>query len=459
MTTPSRRPLRFHRLTPLLAATLLWPAALRAQERRDPRVVSLVSKVEAARLHATVARLVGFGTRHTLSETGSATRGIGAARTFLASEFAGLSKLPNSRLKPFEDRFTAVPGRRIPAPAELVNLGVVLPGTDPARARQALVMTGHYDSMPSDVMDPKADAPGANDDGSGTSMVLELARAFAAESPAISIYFVAVCGEEQGLVGSQHLAEALKKDGIEVLAMASVDIAGNSEGMDGVRDSTSGRLFSESVSTIENEAQKKAREALGTDNDGPAREWARYLARVGERYVDGLHLRVMLRRDRIARGSDHMSFAKVGFPALRLSESRENYRRQHQTPRVENGVQFGDDLEHFDAPYAARLCKALGAALAALSAAPAAPEKVLLGGAVSPDAKLRWTLPADPRIADVHLYRRRAETVTWERVTSLGKVTEVALPSVVPDDWFFAVATADAAGNESLPQAPGEVGR
>ncbi|GAC1347705.1 MAG: M20/M25/M40 family metallo-hydrolase [Myxococcales bacterium] len=442
----------------VLCLALAAPAA-QAQERRDPRVSALVQRIEAARLSATVGKLVSFGTRHTLSETASATRGIGAARAWLASELAALARAPGSRLKAFEDRFTAPPGKRIPAPAELLNLGVVLPGTDPARARQALVMTGHYDSIPSDVMDPKTDAPGANDDGSGTSMVLELARVFAAEKPAIAIYFVAVAGEEQGLVGSQHLAERLKAEGVEVLAMASVDIAGNSEGMDGIRDSATGRLFSEGVPAVESDEQKKLREAVGGENDGPAREWARYVARVGERYVDGLRLRVLLRRDRIARGSDHMSFARTGVPALRLSESRENYRRQHQTPRVENGLKYGDDLEHFDAPYAARLCKALGAALAALSAAPSAPQRFVQGGAVSPDTKLRWTLPADPRIADVVLYRRPAETVRWERMTSLGKVSDVVLPSVVPDDFFFAVATADAAGNESLPQAPTELGR
>lgn len=437
----------------------LSAGAARAQERRDPRVAALVQRIEAGRLASTVGRLVSFGTRHTLSETGSATRGIGAARAWLANEFAALARAPGSRLKTFEDRFTAAPGKRIPAPAELVNLGAILPGTDPARAKQALVMTGHYDSMPSDVMDPKADAPGANDDGSGTSMALELARVFAAEQPAVSVYFVAVAGEEQGLVGSQHLAERLKSEGVEVLAMASVDIAGNSEGMDGIRDSATARLFSEGVPATENEAQKRLREAVGGENDSPAREWARYVARVGERYVDGLRLRVMLRRDRIARGSDHMSFARTGVAALRLSESRENYRRQHQTPRVENGVKYGDDLEHFDAPYAARLCKALGAAIAALSFAPAAPARVVQGGAVSPDTKLSWTLPADPRIAGVVLYRRPAETVRWERATLLGKVAEAVLPSAVPDDFFFAVATVDASGNESLPQPPAELGR
>jgi len=434
---------------------LLGSAAAVAEERRDPKVEAVVQRIEAAHLQATVAKLVSFGTRHTLSDTTSDTRGIGAARRWLAAEFASIGK----RTKVFEDRFTAQPGPRIPAPVEIVNLGVTIPGTDAARAKQAIVMTGHYDSIPSDTMDPKTDAPGADDDASGTSMALELARAFAAESPAVTLYFVAVAGEEQGLVGSQHLAERLKAEGVEVLAMTSVDIAGNGEGQDGIRDTGSGRVFSEGVPAVESEAQQKLRNAVGGENDSPAREWARYLQRVGERYGDGLRLRVMLRRDRIARGSDHISFARAGFPAARLMESRENYRRQHQTPRVENGVEYGDDLAHFDAPYAARLCRALGAAIASLALSPAPPQQVVLAGAVSPDTRLRWTLAADPRIAGVILYRRDAGEVRWEHATWLGKVDKAVLPSLVPDNFFFAVATVDAAGNESLPQPPGELGR
>src|SRR5436309_8397553 len=187
--------------------------------------------------------------------------------------------------------------------------------------------------------------------------------------------------------------------------MASVDIAGNSEGQDGVRDATVARLFSEGTPETETEAQKKLRLAVGNENDSPAREWARYVQRVGELYVSGLRLRVMLRRDRIARGSDHMSFSRIGYPAIRLSEARENYRGQHQTPRTENGVRFGDELWRLDTPYAARICRALAASIDSLSFAPAAPQEVTLAGAVSPDAKLRWKLPADPRIADVILYR------------------------------------------------------
>lgn len=443
----------------LLGALLAIALPAAAQERRDPRVEKIVARIDAAQLQQTVTKLVSFGTRLTISDPNDPARGIGAARKWLAGEFAAAADRPGSRLRTFEDRFTAPPGKRIPEPVEIVNLGVILTGTDPARAKQAVVMTGHYDSMPTDILDKKADAPGADDDGSGVSMALALANAFAAESPAITLYFIAVAGEEQGLVGSQHLAQRLKAEGIDVLAMVSVDIAGNSEGQDGVRDSTTGRLFSEGAPELESEAQKKWRLASGNENDSPAREWARYVRRVGELYSSGLRLRVMLRRDRIARGSDHMSFAHEGFPAIRLSEAKENYHRQHQTPRVENGVQFGDDLAHFDALYAARLCRALGGAIGAIGFAPAPPRDVSFASSNTPDGKLRWTLPADVRIHGVVLYRRPADQVAWEKIVSLGKVSEVVMPSVNVDDWFFAVSTADEAGNESLPQAPSAMAR
>ena len=431
----------------LVVAALVFALPAAAGERRDPRVAALVSRVEPARLQQTVARLVSFGTRHTLSDPSSATRGIGAARKWLAAEFAATGA------PQFEDRFTAPPSKRIPQPVELVNVGAVVPGTDPARAKEAIVITGHYDSRASDPLDGKSDAPGAVDDGSGVSMALELARLLAPAKPPVSVYLVAVAGEEQGLIGSAHLAQRLKAEGVQVIAMVSVDIAGNSEGQDGVRDSGRARLFSEGVPALESEAQKKLREQLGSENDSPAREWARYLKRVGERYVDELELVAMLRRDRIARGSDHSSFSAAGFPALRLSEAREHYDRQHQDVRTDRGRPYGDDLAHFDAVYAARLCRALLAAVASLSFAPAAPREVVLGG-VSPDTKLRWTQPADPRIAEVVLYRRRADGVAWQRSDSLGKVDRVVLPDLPPDNQVFAVANADAAGNESLPAGP-----
>jgi hypothetical protein len=225
-------------------------------------------------------------------------------------------------------------------------------------------------------------------------------------------------------------------------------------GQDGVRDDVSARLFSEGVSGLETEAQRRLREALGAENDGAAREWARYVKRVAERYVENLDLWVMLRRDRIARGSDHTSFSREGFPAIRLSETHEHYDRQHQDVRVEGGRVYGDDLPHFDAPYAAKLARGLTAAVAQLAAAPAPIRDLALGGAVSPDTRLRFALPDDPRIAGVVVYRRRADAVAWQRATRFPRESPLLLPGVVPDSQVFAVATVDAEGNESLPTAP-----
>jgi hypothetical protein len=437
--------------------TLALTLALAAPDARSPRVEALTAAVDPGRLHATVARLVAFGTRHTLSETGSETRGIGAARRWLATEVAALASAPGSRLRPFDDRFTAEPAPRIPRPVELWNVGALLPGTDPARAREAIVLTGHYDSRASDIMDASGDAPGAVDDGSGVAMVLELARVMARDRPAVSVYFVAVAGEEQGLTGSAHLAKRLVAEGIQVLAMVSVDTVGNTEGQDGVKDDVAVRVFSEGVSTVETAPARRLREALGGENDGLAREWARYLKRVGERYVENLEVWVMLRRDRIARGSDHASFSSQGVGAVRLTEAHEHYDRQHQLPRTEGGRAYGDDLGHFDAAYAAKVGRGLLAAVATLAAAPAPPSQVVLGGAVSPDTRLRWTLPPDPRVAGLVVYRRRADSVSWQRATLHPRGDALTLRDVVPDSHVFAVATVDAEGNESLPAYPSKL--
>lgn len=443
--------------TSALLALCLAAPALASPAPRSPRLTALVEAVDPARLQATVARLASFGTRHTLSETASELRGIGAARRWLAAEARALSRAEGSRLQPFEDRFTAEPEPRIPRPVEIVNVGVLLPGTDPARDREAIVLTGHYDSRAGDVMDAAGDAPGANDDGSGVALVLELARVMARERPAVSIYFVAVAGEEQGLTGSTHLARRLRAEGIAVLAMVGVDTVGNVEGMDGVRDDVSARLFSEGVPRGETEAQRRLREALGAENDGAAREWARYVKRVGERYVENLDLWVLLRQDRVGRGGDHAAFAREGFPAIRLTEAHEHYDRQHQLPRTEGGRAYGDDAAHVDARYLAKLTRAMAAAVGALSAAPAAPRELALGGAVSPDARLRIALPADPRVAGLILYRRRADAVEWQRVEAHPRTERIVLPGVVIDNQVFAVATVDAEGNESLPAAPGRL--
>lgn len=408
---------------------------------------------EAARLKATVERLAAFGTRHTLSDTASPTRGIGAARHWLATEAEALAKLPGSRLQPFEDRFTQEPVPRVPKAVELVNVGVVLPGTDASR-KEALVIAGHYDSRATDGMDATSDAPGAVDDASGVAMAFELARVMAADRPAISIYFVAVAGEEQGLLGSAHLARRLKAEGVKVIGMVAADTVGNTTGMNGVKDSSTVRLFSEGVSGLENEAQRRLRESLGAENDGRSREFARYLKRFGEPATENLEALLMLRRDRIARGGDHSAFTREGFPGVRITETLEHYDRQHQVPRTEQGRRFGDTPDCFDADYCARATRLLMGAFRSLGLAPAAPLSVVLGGAVSPDTRIRVGLPADPRIAGLVLYRRRADQVAWQRSQRLPVQELITLPGVVVDNHMFAVATVDAEGHESIPTAP-----
>lgn len=439
------------------AAVTVLALALSAPQPRSARVVSLTAAVDPARLRATVERLVSFGTRHTLSDTVSETRGIGAARRWLAAEVRDLCRAEGSRLRPFEDRFTAAPEPRIPRPVEIVNVGAVLPGVDPARSREAVVLAGHYDSRATDVMDATSDAPGAVDDGSGVAMMLELARVMARERPAVSVYFVAVAGEEQGLTGSAHLAARLRAEGIQVLAMVAADTVGNTEGMDGVKDGVSARVFSEGVPHQETDAQRKLREAIGSENDGASRELARYVKAVAERYVENLDLWVMLRQDRIARGGDHMSFTREGFPAVRLTEAHEHYDRQHQVPRTEGGRAYGDDLAHLDAQYLAKLTRGMAAAVGTLAAAPSAPRLVALGGAVSPDTRLRLELPPDARVAGLVLYRRRADAVAWERVEAYPRTDRIVLEGAVVDNSAFAVATVDAEGNESLPVHPGKL--
>ncbi|HEY6099812.1 MAG TPA: M20/M25/M40 family metallo-hydrolase [Anaeromyxobacter sp.] len=439
---------------PLALAGLLAPPLAAAADAPSPRVAEVVAAVSPERLNATVAKLVSFGTRHTLSDPRNPARGIGAARSWIAAELAALARDKGSRLQPFEDRFTAEAGPRIPRPTELVNVGAILPGTDPARAKEAVVLTGHYDSRASDVLDATSDAPGAVDDASGVALLMEVARVLAKERPAISLYLVAVAGEEQGLVGSAHLARRLRAEGVDVVAMISVDIAGNIEGQDGVRDDTTARLFSEGVPAVESPAQKKVREAIGGENDSASREWARYVARTAQRYVENLDLWVMLRQDRVARGSDNMSFAREGFTAIRLTETHEHYDRQHQDVRTVAGRSYGDDLAHYDARYAAKLTRALVASIAHLAAAPAPVKDLVLGGVVSTDTKLRFTLPPDPRIVGIVLYRRRADSVTWQRATRYPRTDALVLKDVVPDNFTFAVATVDAEGNESLPAHP-----
>ena len=416
----------------------------------------LVGTVEQSRLRRTVERLASFGTRHTLSDTESNTRGIGAARRWLASEAGALTRLPDSRLVPFEDSFLTPSGPRIPRPMELLNLGVLLPGMDRSRSSEALVVVAHYDSRGSDPRDATGDAPGAVDNASGVAMLLEMAQVMAFEQLAINIYFVAVAGGEQGLLGSTHLAQRLQAEGVHVVGALALDTVGHAQTQGG-KDVPSVRLFSEGTPSQESEGQKQLRESLGTENDGASREFARYLKHFGEKNVENLECLIMLRRDRVGRAGDHVAFTREGFPGAQITETFENYDHQRQTPRVEGSQSFGDSPAYFDPGYCARATRFLVGAFRQLAMAPAAPQNVILSGVGSNDVNLSWALRKDPRIKSIVVYRRRADEVQWQQSLPFARVETVVLPNSGPDNHFYAVATVDSLGNESLPVAPSRV--
>jgi hypothetical protein len=440
------------RILACLALVLALP--LRAQGAPPQGARELAGRVEPSRLSRTVDRLASFGTRHTLSDPLSETRGIGAAQRWLSREFQALTRVSGSRLLAFEDRFPAGPGALLSRQVELVNLGVLLPGTDPARRRQALVVVAHYDSRAGNAMDATADAPGAVDNASGVALVLEMANVLAAQQPAISIYFVATAAGEQGLLGSARLLQRLKGEGTTLIGMVAADCVGNSLLAGGGKGGGALRLFSDTWPVQETEGQRRVRELLGTGNDGPSRELARYLKRAGEGYVEGLECQVMLRRDRIGWSGEQGVFEREGIPAVRVTELADAYDRQRQNVRSEAGRGYGDTAAFFDPGYCAKITRMMVAGFYTLALAPDAPQNVGLGGCGSSDARLWWNLTDDPRIKGVVIYHRRGDQIQWQQTRVLPRQESLVQPGADPDNELFAVATVDGQGHESLPVTP-----
>jgi hypothetical protein len=437
-----------------LGLALCLAAPVAAQEPPPVSLKDLAGRVEPSRLSRTVDRLASFGTRHTLSDPVNAARGIGAARRWLTGEFQALPQIPGSRLVPFEDTFSAGPGPLLPTATSLTNLGVLLPGTDLARTREALVLVAHYDSRSYDALDGSSDAPGAVDNASGVAAVLELATVLAAERPAISIYFVATAGGDQGSLGSARLASRLKAAGTDLVGMVAVDCVGNILGPDGGKNGGAMRLFSDGVPARESDGERRVRELLGTENDGAGRELARYLKRCGERFVENFDCVVMLRRDRLGRNGEQTAFTREGYPGVRVSELIDPFERLGQDARPAAAHRYGDTPTFFDPGYCARITRVLVTGIRQLACAPAAPQNVGLGGCGTSDARLWWTLPEDPRIVGVVLYRRRADAVQWQQTHVIPRAESQVLRGVGTDNDVFAVATVDAQGNESLPVIP-----
>ena len=439
---------------PALAAALLATAA-QAQPLggEQPLLKDLAAGVSPARQKATIEKLVSFGTRHTGSDTKSDKRGIGAARRWIASEFQAASKDCGGRLT-VETPSKIMTAERLAGPTEVMDVVAVLPGTsDPSRV---IVISGHYDSRVTDAKNFTADAPGANDDGSGTAAVIEAARLLCKQQFPATLVFAALAGEEQGLLGGKVLAEFAVAKGWNVEANLNNDIIGNTEGIGGVRDNTHIRVFSEGTRTTETPEQANRRRYNGGEVDSPSRNLARFMDGIADRYLTNLDVVMVYRTDRFSRGGDQTEMLKAGFPAVRITEAAENYTRQHQDLRTENGIRYGDTIDGVDFTYLAQVTRLNVATMAALAKAPAPPVGVEISGAVSADTTVKWT-PA-PDAAAYRIWWRSTTEPQWSRSRVVGTTGEAKLAGVNIDDWFFGVSAISADGYESPVVFPGPAG-
>lgn len=445
--------MRNHVIARALAALVLpGLAAADPMEQIDPDIVAMVAAVSPARLKADVFTLAGFHTRHTLSDTVSDTHGIGAARRWLKAEFEQISTDTGGRLQVAFDRLQQPPTPpRLPAGAEIVNVVATLPGSQPESADRVYVVSGHYDSRSLGIMDTATHAPGANDDGSGTVAVLELARVMAAHEFNATIVFMAVAAEEQGLHGAAHWAETAKAAGTDVAGMITMDIVGNTLAEDGSRDGSHVRLFAEGVPPLDQmPADVLAQLRTGGENDFPTRQLARAIKAAAERYVADFEVRIVYRKDRYLRGGDHSPFLDAGYAAVRFTEPREFFARQHQDVRVEDGIQYGDLPEFVDADYIAQVTRVNAAALANLARAPAAPTGAQIEAlALTNDSTLRWERGPEPDLAGYRVVWRETTAPFWEHSVWAGDVTRFTVEGVSKDNVIFGVQAVDRDGHAS----------
>lgn len=437
----------------LLAAAVL--AASPAAAAPDPQLSAIAKDVSEQRLRATIEKLVSFGTRHTLSDRASPTRGIGAAERWAAAEFEAMSKACGGCLEVAVPKQTFT-GRRVPQPTQIGAILAIQRGTtDPDRV---IIISGHIDSRVTDVMDAVSDAPGANDDASGVAAVMEAARILSKHKFPATLVYAALEGEEQGLYGGKVLADFAQARGWRVEANLNNDIVGNTQGQGGavVRDRV--RVFSEGTKSVETPEQAGQRRYNGGEVDSPSRNLARFMDALAERQAADLgKLDVMMvyRTDRYGRGGDQVEMLAKGFPAVRVTEAAENYDRQHQDLRTEAGRKYGDTIDGVDFPYLARVTRLNAMTMAALARAPAPPEGVKIEGAVSADTKVSWS--SVPGAVGYRVHWRGTTDPQWTNARDVTGTSEV-LKGVVIDDWFFGVSSLAADGSESPVVFPGPAG-
>ncbi|HMK23412.1 MAG TPA: M28 family metallopeptidase [Terriglobales bacterium] len=422
----------------------------------DPKIAAALKEMSAERIHANVEKLVSFGTRSTLSAQDPASitsgRGIGAAREWIKSEFERYSKECGGCLEVKTDSFTEAPAKRIPNPTQITNVYAILKGSDPERAKNIVLVTGHYDSRNSDTFDIKGDAPGANDDASGTAVSLECARVLSKLKFPATIIFLTVAGEEQGLNGSHHFAKMARQQGWQLDAVLNNDIVGGNRNPE--QDTSVVRVFSEGVPALADEKAQRAIHSFGGEgeSDSNSRQLARYIAEVGGTYDAGVKPLLIFRQDRYLRGGDHSSFSQQGFAAVRFTEYREDFNHQHQNVRTEGGVEYGDLPKFVNFDFVAAVARLNAGTLASLASAPASPSNVRIDTSkLENDSTLHWD-PA-PGVTGYEVLWRATSAPEWEHSQSVGPSTRATL-KLSKDNVIFAVRAVDNEGHRSLPVVP-----
>jgi hypothetical protein len=438
----------------LVATLFLYPILYSQTTVDDPEIKKMVTEIKSSNLESIVRKLVSFGTRHSVSDTKSDTRGVGAAQRWIKAEFDKYAKESDGRLTSSIDYYwVKADGKRITTDSKLANVMAVLKGTDPKDER-VLIISGHMDSRASDVMNSKIDAPGANDDASGVAAMMELSRIMSKRTFPCTLIFVAVTGEEQGLLGARHLADTAKVAGWKVTAMLNNDMIGNSlSNGTNLRDNTRVRVFSETIPFLETEDEAKMRKSTNRDNDSPSRQLARYIKTVTKQYVDQLDIDLVYRNDRFLRGGDHTPFLQNGFTAVRFCEKNENYNQQHQDVRLENNIQYGDLPEFMDFEYLRKNAASNLATLSNLAWSPGIPLSVGIEvKELTNFSTLVWQAPEGKVPYGYQILIRETSASHWEK-TIFVKDTKATIP-FSKDNYFFAVQSVDELGHASLPVFP-----
>ncbi|WP_435413131.1 M28 family peptidase [Psychroserpens mesophilus] len=439
----------------IIIAVLLFTTVSEAQNHQ--KIYDIIDSVSAKRIKKDIKTLVDFGTRHTLSDTVSNTRGIGAARRWIKKEFETISKDCDNCLNVFYQKNLVKKGEndRITNDVWVVNVVAIQKGT--TYPNRYIVMSGDIDSRVSDPNDFTSDAPGANDNASGMAGAIEAARVLSKYQFENSIMYVGLSGEEQGLFGGKGLAEYAKNQNWSIIGVLNNDMIGNIQGVDGVIDNLTFRIFSEPVPPTETEKERKSRRFYGGEVDGISRQLARYVHKTVTTYMPEMNPMLVYRLDRFGRGGHHRPFNDVGFPGIRIMEAHENYTQQHQDIRTENGISYGDTFEHVNFDYAKKLTAVNAITMANLASAPPAPSTVGIGGIVEPSAKLKW----DPveGAKGYKIYWRDTTSPTWDYSRFVGNVTEFTLEGIVIDNFYFGIASVDEEGYESVVVFPNEIMR